>query len=142
MQGYHPSPADYRRYTEEGLRAELSDYEFEVVESGVAVGPASAMAWVVAEFLAFLVSGRSERVYRLARPVSRWLSAADQVRRSVARHSSDGPHDPERRLGPCSEARIGLASTPISQEDPAPPTTSGAVRARRLRSLRSDQFIT
>jgi SAM-dependent methyltransferase len=74
MQGYHPSPADYRRYTEEGLRAELTDYEFEVEESGVAVGPASATAWVVAEFLAFLVSGRSERVYRLARPISRWLA--------------------------------------------------------------------
>jgi SAM-dependent methyltransferase len=74
MQGYHPSPGDYRRYTEQGLRAELTDHEFDVEESGVAVGPASAMAWVAAEFLAFLVSGRSERVYRLARPVSRWLT--------------------------------------------------------------------
>ena len=74
MQGYHPSPADYRRYTEQGLRAELADHGFDVEESGVAVGPASAMAWVAAEFLAFLVSGRSEKVYRLARPVSRWVT--------------------------------------------------------------------
>jgi SAM-dependent methyltransferase len=74
MQGYHPSPGDYRRYTEQGLRAELIDHEFDIQESGVAVGPASAMAWVAAEFLAFVVSGRSERVYRLARPVSRWLT--------------------------------------------------------------------
>ena len=74
MQGYHPSPADYRRYTEQGLRAELADHEFDVVESGVAVGPASAMAWIAAEFLAFLVSGRSERAYRLARPVSRVIT--------------------------------------------------------------------
>jgi SAM-dependent methyltransferase len=73
MQGYHPSPGDYRRYTEQGLRAELADHEFEVDESGVAVGPASAMAWVTAEFLAFLVSGRSEKIYRLARPTFRWL---------------------------------------------------------------------
>jgi SAM-dependent methyltransferase len=73
MQGYHPSPGDYRRYTEQGLRAELADHGFDVDESGVAVGPASAMAWVTAEFLAFLVSGRSERVYRLARPALRWL---------------------------------------------------------------------
>lgn len=31
------------------------------------------MAWVTAEFMAFLVSGRSEKIYRLARPVTRWL---------------------------------------------------------------------
>jgi len=74
MQGYHPSPGDYRRYTEQGLRAELADHGFDVEDSGVAVGPASAMAWVAAEFLAFLVSGRSERVYRLVRPVSRWVT--------------------------------------------------------------------
>lgn len=74
MQGYHPSPGDYRRYTEQGLRAELVDHEFDVEETGVAVGPGSAMAWVAAEFLAFLVSGRSERAYRLARPVARWVT--------------------------------------------------------------------
>jgi SAM-dependent methyltransferase len=74
MQGYHPSPGDYRRYTEQGLRAELADHEFDVDESGVAVGPASAMAWVASEFLAFLVSGRSEKVYRVVRPVSGWLT--------------------------------------------------------------------
>ena len=44
MQGYHPSPGDYRRYTEQGLRAELADRGFDVEASGVAVGPASAMA--------------------------------------------------------------------------------------------------
>ena len=73
MQGYHPAPGDFRRYTEQGLRAELEDYAFDVDDSGVAVGPASAMAWISSEFLAFLVSGRSEKVYRLARPIARWL---------------------------------------------------------------------
>jgi SAM-dependent methyltransferase len=73
MQGYHPSPGDYRRYTEQGLRAKLVDHRFDVDECGVAVGPASAMAWITAEFFAFLVSGRSENVYRLARPIFRWL---------------------------------------------------------------------
>jgi SAM-dependent methyltransferase len=74
IQGYHASPGDYRRYTEQGLRAELTDHAFDVEASGVAVGPASAMAWIAAEFLAFLVSGRSEKLYRMARPVSRWLA--------------------------------------------------------------------
>jgi SAM-dependent methyltransferase len=74
MQGYHPDPGDYRRFTEQGLRAELADHGFEVEDSGVAVGPGSAMAWVTAEFLAFLVSGRSESIYRIARPVCRLLA--------------------------------------------------------------------
>ena len=74
LQGYHPSPGDYRRYTVEGLRAELIDHGFDVEASGVALGPASAMAWISAEFMAFLVSGRSENIYRLARPVTRWLA--------------------------------------------------------------------
>jgi SAM-dependent methyltransferase len=73
IQGYHPSPGDYRRYTEQGLRAKLADHKFVIEESGVAVGPASAMAWVTAEFLSFLVSGRSEKAYRLARPIFRWV---------------------------------------------------------------------
>lgn len=74
MQGYHPDPGDYRRYTEQGLCAELADHGFVVESSGVAVGPGSAMAWVTAEFLAFLVSGRSERIYRIARPACRLLA--------------------------------------------------------------------
>ena len=74
MQGYHAAPGDYRRYTEQGLRTELGDHDFVVEESGVAVGPSSAMAWIAAEYLAFLVSGRSPAIYRLARPISRWIT--------------------------------------------------------------------
>lgn len=32
------------------------------------------MARVASEFLAFLISGRSEKIYRVVRPVSRWLA--------------------------------------------------------------------
>jgi uncharacterized protein YbaR (Trm112 family) len=71
---YHPAPRDYRRFTEEGLRAELQLHGFEVEKSGVAVGPASAMAAVSAEFLALLLSGRSASVYRLARLVTSLLA--------------------------------------------------------------------
>jgi SAM-dependent methyltransferase/uncharacterized protein YbaR (Trm112 family) len=74
LQGYHASPADYRRYTEQGLRAELERHGFELEGSGVAVGPGSAAAWVVSEFLALLVSGRSARVYRFARLATAWLA--------------------------------------------------------------------
>ena len=70
IQGYHASPSDYRRYTEQGLRAEMERFGFDVVDSGIAVGPASAMAWITSEFLALLVSGRSAFAYRVARKMT------------------------------------------------------------------------
>jgi SAM-dependent methyltransferase len=75
IQGYHASPGDYRRFTEQGLRAELERLGFEVDGSGVALGPGSAMAWITAEFLALLVSGRSAFGYRVARNVTNILAA-------------------------------------------------------------------
>ena len=74
LQGYHAAPADHRRYTEQGLRAELELYGFEVEASGVAIGPASALTWIASEFLALLISFRSVRAYRLARLATSWLS--------------------------------------------------------------------
>jgi len=74
LQGYHPAPRDHRRYTEEGLRSSVEQQGFEVMRSGVAVGPGSAMAWVAAEFLALLASGRSTSVYRFTRAITRWLA--------------------------------------------------------------------
>lgn len=74
IQGYHPTPGDYRRFTVTGLKAELERQGFEVEDSGIAVGPASAMAWVAAEYLALLVSGRSARAYRIARILTTWLA--------------------------------------------------------------------
>jgi len=75
MQGYHAAPNDYRRYTEHGLRAAVEAHGLTVDASGVAVGPASAMAWVATEFLALLLSGRSATGYRLARLATRWVAA-------------------------------------------------------------------
>jgi len=74
MQAFHAGPQDHRRFTETGLRAELARHGFDVEASGVAVGPASAMAWVTAEFLALLVSGRSATAYKLARLVTTWVA--------------------------------------------------------------------
>jgi len=73
IQGFHASPHDYRRYTEPGLREAVERLGFEVEASGVAVGPASAATWIGSEFLALLLSGRSERAYRLLRPLTGWL---------------------------------------------------------------------
>ena len=74
IQGYHASPGDHRRYTEQGLRVELERYGFEPEASGVSLGPASAMAWIGSEFLALLFSFQSARAYRLVRLLTSWLS--------------------------------------------------------------------
>jgi SAM-dependent methyltransferase len=74
IQGYHAAPADHRRYTEQGLRAELQRYGFEPEASGIAVGPASAMAWVSAEFLALLLSFQSVKAYKVAKLLTSWMS--------------------------------------------------------------------
>jgi SAM-dependent methyltransferase len=75
IQGYHPSPGDYRRYTEQGLRTEVERFGFTVEDSGVAVGPASAMTWITAEFLALLLSGRSASAYRVARNITSLIAS-------------------------------------------------------------------
>lgn len=75
LQPYHPSPGDYRRFTEQGLRTRLEQLGFTVTATGVSVGPASAFAWIGSHFAAMLVSGRSNRAYRLARIVTDLLFA-------------------------------------------------------------------
>jgi SAM-dependent methyltransferase len=75
IQGYHSAPGDFRRYTEQGLREEMERHGFEIEGSGVAVGPASSMAWVTAEFVALLLSGRSALAYRVIRPFAAWASS-------------------------------------------------------------------
>lgn len=74
IQGYHAAPQDHRRFTERGLQLELEQHGFVVDDTGIAVGPASAMAWITGEFLALLLSGRSGRVYRFVRLATDWLA--------------------------------------------------------------------
>jgi SAM-dependent methyltransferase len=71
LQPYHESPIDMRRTTRPGL-AQLCA-PLEEVESGVHIGPASAMTWVLKELLAQLVSGGRFNVYRRAAPLIGWV---------------------------------------------------------------------
>lgn len=61
LQPFHAAPHDYRRWTLPGLREDLGD-GFEVVDQGVYCGPASAVSWLLAEFLVLIVSLGSARV--------------------------------------------------------------------------------
>jgi len=49
LQGFHADPHDYQRYTLPGLRTLLAG--FEPVRDGVALGPSSALAWMLREYL-------------------------------------------------------------------------------------------
>jgi uncharacterized protein YbaR (Trm112 family) len=71
---YQAQPRDYRHYTADGLSFDLSRHGFEALAAGVSVGPGSAAAHVLADYLALLFSGRSRRVYRLARVATSWLA--------------------------------------------------------------------
>ena len=75
MQGFHPATgteADYRRLTQPGLRRVLRD--FEILESGIAGGPSSAVGWILREYLAMLLPAHGP-LAKLAHFASGWLTA-------------------------------------------------------------------
>jgi len=48
LQGFHPDPTDYQRYTIQGIEYLFSD--FKKIESGVAVGPSSTLSWILRKY--------------------------------------------------------------------------------------------
>jgi len=50
LQGFHPDPADYQRYTVLGIERLFSG--FETTRVGVCVGPSSALAWMLGKYAA------------------------------------------------------------------------------------------
>lgn len=67
LQGYHPTPTDFQRYTRDGL-ADLFD-EFEIRELGVALGPSSTLSWILREYLAILFSFNNPMLYKIGERV-------------------------------------------------------------------------
>lgn len=74
LQGFHPAPADFFRFTTQGL-AQLF-HGFMRIDSGVCVGPSSALSWVLREYLTGLLTGFSEnqRLRKGAAVLSGWLT--------------------------------------------------------------------
>jgi SAM-dependent methyltransferase len=70
IQGFHASPRDYQRLTDQGLR-QLFD-GFEVRQTRVGSGPTSALLWIFQEWIALGFSFGSRRLYRLLVPLT-WL---------------------------------------------------------------------
>lgn len=71
LQPYHESPIDMRRSTRPGL-AQLCGPLVEV-ESGIHIGPASAMTWMIRELLAGLISRGRPRLYGRVSSLVGWI---------------------------------------------------------------------
>lgn len=71
IQPYHESPIDMRRSTLPGL-SHLC-YPLVHVESGIHIGPASAMTWMLRELLAGVISGGRFDVYRRVSSLVGWV---------------------------------------------------------------------
>jgi SAM-dependent methyltransferase len=73
MQPFHAVPDDYQRYSMNGLQEFFKD--FHIVEEGISVGPSSALAWFLREYLAILFSFNSKKAYRIWRVVFSYFTA-------------------------------------------------------------------
>ena len=61
MQGYHASPYDFTRVTEEGIK--ILHKNFELIEVKPFGGPTSGMLWILQEWIAILLSFGSKRLH-------------------------------------------------------------------------------
>ena len=72
MQTYHAHPHDYYRFTHQGLRSFLPD--FDILEEGISVGPASATALNLRLFLAQLFSFNNKKLFLVFSVLFAWLT--------------------------------------------------------------------
>lgn len=71
LQGYHPSPTDFRRFTREGARKLMSAFSIDRLMN--TRGSASTVTWILSSFLAEIVSFNRLRVYVVAKALFGWL---------------------------------------------------------------------
>lgn len=71
LQPYHESPIDLRRATRPGL-GKLCEPLVEV-ESGIHIGPASTVIWILRELIAGVLSGGRPALYRRINSLAGWV---------------------------------------------------------------------
>jgi SAM-dependent methyltransferase len=72
MQTHHVSPRDYFRWTTDGLRQLLCNFELDAFH--VTAGPGSALAWQFQETLSILFSFNKEILYKIGLRIFGWLA--------------------------------------------------------------------
>jgi hypothetical protein len=71
LEPYHEAPIDVSRCTKMGLTGLCRPLT--EIDSGIHIGPASTLTWVLREFLASLISGGHPVVYRRASSLIGWI---------------------------------------------------------------------
>lgn len=103
LQGYHPDPEDYWRWTLPGLRLFCRRLGFEEIESGVHMGPSSTLAWTISAYVQGIFRARLLR--RLAARILKLflfpLKYLDLIlaRRDHAHHVASGVFFVGRKVG-------------------------------------------
>lgn len=72
IQGYHASPEDYQRYTLWGLENLFSS--FQKIESGLCVGPTSALHWIFREYVGIIFSFGNIWLYKCLSLIVGWVT--------------------------------------------------------------------
>jgi hypothetical protein len=72
MQTVHASPADFYRWTPDGLRQLMAD--FHIHEINTVAGPASALAWIFQQTMAMLFSFNRPVLYKIGLRVFGWIA--------------------------------------------------------------------
>jgi SAM-dependent methyltransferase len=72
LQPFHAVPDDFQRYTVSGFSELMKGYK--EVQRGIAVGPGSALCWLLREWLAILTSFGNQRLYALGLIFWGWLT--------------------------------------------------------------------
>lgn len=70
LQGYHPDPYDYQRFTLNGIENLLENYE--IIQQGISSGPFSAISWIVRDLLT--VGEKKNIIYNFSRLISSIIS--------------------------------------------------------------------
>jgi len=83
LEGFHAAPHDYQRYTLPGIEYLFRDFLRQ--DSGVCVGPSSALAWLLREYLALFAGTGKVRAYaaHLFGYLTFWIKYMDVL---LARH--------------------------------------------------------
>lgn len=71
MQPFHESPVDFRRCTLPGLSEMCLPLEH--IDSGLHIGPASTLTWILRELLAGAISGGNPRLYPRLNSLIGWV---------------------------------------------------------------------
>jgi len=72
MQTVHASPADFYRWTPDGLRHLMAD--FHIHEINIVAGPASALAWIFQQTMAMLFSFNRPLLYKIGLRLFGWIA--------------------------------------------------------------------